>query len=106
MEDWCSSYRPCVPVVREGIRSDKAEVTYLRTFSAFNDDISLVKFQPDKTVDGPLAGGDGAGDELPLRGEEVAIVKDFAEFDGHELISEGPDVPVQSKTLQINVSST
>lgn len=81
-------------------------MTYFGTFSAFDDDISLVKFQPDKTVDGPLAGGDRAGDELPLRGEEVAIVKDFAEFDSYELVSESPDVPIQSETLEINVSST
>lgn len=82
MDDWCSSYRPCIPVISEGIRFDRTEVAYLGTFSAFDDDISLVKFQPDKAVDSPLAGGDGAGDELPLRGKEVAIVKDFTEFDG------------------------
>jgi len=78
----------------------------LGALSAFDDNIALVELQPDEAIDGPLAGRDAAGDELPFWGEEMSVIKDSAEFDGDELISQSSDIPVQGKTLKVDVGST
>ena len=77
--------------------------TDLVTVSSFNDDVALVQFQSDDAIDSPLAGGNGACDELSLRCEEVTVVQDATELDGDELVSERTDVPVEGETFQVDV---
>lgn len=73
--------------------------------SAFHDNIALVKLQPYESVHGPLARGDGACDELPLRSEEVAVVEDAAELDCDKLIPQRTDVAVKRQSLDVHVCS-
>ena len=46
------------------------------TGPSFDICTAFIKFQSDCAIDGPLAGRDGACNELPLGREEVAIVQD------------------------------
>ena len=80
--------------------------TDLRALTTLNDDITFVQFQSNQPVNGPLARWNRASDELPLGGEEVAIVQNSTKLDGGELVSQSTDIPVQGKTLQINMSDS
>lgn len=79
---------------------------YLLRFTTLNDDVTLVELQLDDTIDGPLAGRNGASDELPLRSEEVTVIEDSAESDSGELVTQSTDVPVKSQSLQIDMGSS
>lgn len=78
----------------------------LRALTTLNNDITFVQFQSNQPVDGPLARWDRASDELSLGSEEVAIVQDSTELNGSELVSQSTDIPVQGKTLQINMGDS
>ena len=81
-------------------------VSYLLRFTSLDDDVTLVELQLDDTIDGPLAGRNGAGDELPLRSEEVTVIENSAESDSGELVAQSTNVPVKSQSLQIDVGSS
>ena len=71
---------------------------------ALDDAVSLVELELDLSVDGPLTGGDGGGEELSFGAEKVAVVQDPGELDRDELITERTDVPVQGHPLEVHVS--
>jgi hypothetical protein len=72
---------------------------------SLDDAVALVELELDLSVDGPLTGRDGGGQEFTLGGEEVTVVEDPGEFDGDELITERTDVPVQGHSLEVHVGN-
>lgn len=74
--------------------------------TALDDDAALVQLQPNLPVHSPLRRGNSTSDELPLRGEEVAVVQDFGQLDGEELVPQRPDVPVERQALKVDVGGT
>ena len=105
MEDCFSSYRPC-RVFSIYRTSYTVYTTYLFGRSALDNDVALVELQTDNTVDGALAGGNRADDELTLGREPVAVVEDPAELDGDELVAERADIAVERETLDVHVRDT
>jgi hypothetical protein len=81
-------------------------MTHLIGKAALDDGVTLVELQTNGAVDGALTGGNGGSDELAFGAEEVTVVKNVAELDGDELITERADVTVECKTLKIHVCDT
>ena len=78
----------------------------LGALTTLDDDVAFVQFQSNQPVNGPLARWDRASNELPLGSEEVTIVQDSTELDGGELVSQSTDIPVQGKTLNVNMGDS
>lgn len=76
---------------------------YLVRGATFHDDVALVQFEAHDTVDGALAGRNGAHNKFTLGREPVPVVKNSAELNGDELVAEGTDVPVERQTFNIHM---
>lgn len=61
--------------------------THLVARTAFDDDIAFVQLDFNGPIHSFLTGGNCAGHEFTLRGEEMAVVQDSAQGDSEELIS-------------------